>query len=158
MPELIKECDYCIDLSSVDEVGAGPLGMRVIANVAGGEVVGDRLKGTIVGAGGDWLLLGADGFGRLDVRATLRTVDGATIYVQYLGLIELTPAITAVLGGGDTPTEFGGQYYFTNPRLETGDERYAWVNQTMFIGEGRLRPGPRVEYRIYRVANSGSEA
>jgi hypothetical protein len=76
------------------------------------------------------------------------------IYVQYQGVVEITEGMAAVLGGGDTPTEYGDQYFFTTPRLETGDERYAWVNQTVFVSEGRLLPGPRVEYRVYRVANS----
>jgi len=78
------------------------------------------------------------------------------IYFQYFGLLEATPNIMAVLQGGDTPTDFAGQYFFTNPRLETGDERYSWVNQTFFIGQGRLTPGPsgpRVEYKVYRLAN-----
>jgi hypothetical protein len=154
MPELIKELEYHADVSGVDEVGGGPFGQRVIANVSGGQFVGDRLKGSIVGTCGDWLLIGQDGFGRLDVRATFKTVDGALIYVQYNGVLELTPGIMDILGGGDVPTNYGDQYFFTNPRLETGDERYSWVNQTVFIGEGRLLPGPAVDYRVYRVANS----
>lgn len=154
MPELIKELEYRAELGEVDEVGPGPSGQRVIANVTGGEVAGDRLKGTIVGAGADWLLIGPDGFGRLDVRVTVKTVDGAFIYVQLTGLLEMTAGVTAVIQGGDTPTNFGEQYFFTNPRMETGDERYSWVNQTMFIGEGRLVPGLAVEYRVYRIANS----
>jgi hypothetical protein len=40
-----------------------------------------------------------------------------------------------------------------HPRLETGDQRYKWVNQTQFLGQGRLVPGPTVEYRVYRVEN-----
>ncbi len=28
------------------------------------------------------------------------------------------------------------------------------LNQTVFVGEGRVLPGPRAEYRVYRVANS----
>jgi Protein of unknown function (DUF3237) len=48
---------------------------------------------------------------------------------------------------------YGDQYFFTNPRLETGDERYKWVNQAQFPGQGRLVPGPTVEYRVYRVEN-----
>jgi hypothetical protein len=36
-------------------------------------------------------------------------------------------------------------------RLETGDERYAWVNQTLFVADGRVHPGPVVEYRVHRV-------
>jgi hypothetical protein len=154
MPALIHELDVHADLMTAGDCGPGPLGQRVVVNVTGGQVAGDKLKGSIVGASGDWLLLGADGFGRIDVRFTLRTVDGAHIYVQYYGIVELTPAVQAILGGGGAPTNYGDQYFFTNPRLETGDDRYAWVNQTMFIGEGRLLPGPAVEYRVYRVANS----
>ena len=36
---------------------------------------------------------------------------------------------------------------------ETGDERYTWVNESQFLGQGRLVPGPTVEYRVYRVEN-----
>jgi hypothetical protein len=153
MPKLVQELEYYADLV-LDDVGPGPLGARVIASVTGGEVVGDRIKGSLVGAGADWLLVGADGYGRLDVRATFKTYDDALIYVQYHGLIEATPEVQAILGGADFSVGFGDQYFFTNPRMETGDERYAWVNRTQFIGEGRLVAGPRVEYRVYRVENS----
>jgi hypothetical protein len=153
MPELIKELEYRADFSGLDQVGPGPFGQRAIAPFTGGEFTGDRLKGTIMGAGADWILLGEDGFGRIDVRATFKTVDGALIYVQSYGLLELTADVMAVVEGSDTPTNFGEQYFFTNPRMETGDERYSWVNQTLFVGEGRLVPGPAVEYRVYRVAN-----
>ncbi|HEY1652960.1 MAG TPA: DUF3237 domain-containing protein [Acidimicrobiales bacterium] len=152
MPQLIPELTYYADLV-VDDVGAGPFGARLIYNVTGGEFVGDRMKGSIVGAGADWLLFGADGFGRLDVRATFRTHDDALIYVQYHGLIEATEGITAILEGGGAPTEYGDQYFFTHPRMETGDERYAYVNTSFFIGQGRLVPGPRVEYQVFRIVN-----
>jgi hypothetical protein len=161
MPELIKEFEYFVDVGVIDEVGPGPFGQRGIGNYTGGQFFGDRLKGTIVGASADWSLQGQDGFNRRDERLTFKTVDGALIYVQALGLTELTPALIDIVEGGDTPTNFGDQYFFNNPRLETGDERYSWVNQTMFIGQGRLLPAPRatpqgrvrVEFRVYRVAN-----
>ena len=121
----------------------------------GGEVSGDRLKGSIApSAGGDWLLIGQDGYGRLDVRNTVLTVDGACIYIQLHGLVELTPAVLAVFAGGDTPTDFGEQYFVATPRLETGDERYAWVNRTLFVAEARILPGPRIDYRLFRIAHS----
>lgn len=152
-PVLTPVLTYYADLEMAD-VGKGPFGPRVIANVTGGEFSGDDgVKGTIVGAGADWLLVGEDGFGRLDVRATLKTSDGALIYAQYFGYIEVTPTISAILAGENTETDFGGQYFFTNPRLETGDERWAWVNHTFFIGQGRLVAGPRVEYQVFRVDN-----
>lgn len=153
MPELVHEFDLHADLS-VTDVGSGPFGQRIIYTVTGGELVGDRLKGSFDGAGGDWLLLGADEFGRLDVRFTAKTADGAFIYVQYFGLLQVTPALMEIMGGGVNPTGFGDQYFFITPRLETGAEQYAWVNQTVFVGEGRVLAGPAVEYRVYRVVNS----
>jgi Protein of unknown function (DUF3237) len=78
MPELIKEFEIHPDvkIDEIDVVGLGPFGLRMISNVTGGEIVGNRLKGTIVGPGGDWVLVGLDGFARIDVRLTFKTVDG----------------------------------------------------------------------------------
>jgi hypothetical protein len=152
MVNLVHEADVHADLSA-DDVGVGSFGHRMVVNVTGGKVTGDRLTGEIVGAGGDWILLGADGYARLDVRFTLETEDGAHAYVQYLGLLELTPAVQDILGGGSTPTDYGDQYFFTSPRVETGDERYSWLNRTMFVSQGRVLAGPAVEYRMCRVTN-----
>lgn len=154
MPELVLEFEFTQEVGAIELVGPGPFGQRMIAVVTGGGISGDRLKGTIVGASGDWLLVGDDGYGRTDVRVTVKTVDGAIIFIHYCGLVEMTPAVMNIVGGGDVPTDFGDQYLFNSPRLETGDERYSWVNQTLFVGEGRLLPGPTVEYRVYRVAHS----
>ena len=152
-PQLVEEFEFHADIDAID-VGSGPFGQRVIATITGGELTGERLKGTLVGAGADWALIGPDGFIRVDVRTSLRTVDGAHIYFQYSGLLEVTPAFIAITGGGGEPTDFSDQYFVTSLRLETGDERYAWVNSTMFLGQGRLLPGPRVEYRVYRVSTT----
>lgn len=152
MPTLTPELESRISFQ-VDDIGAGPFGTRGVANITGGTFTGDRLTGTTVGAGADWLLIGGDGFGRLDVRVTFKTDDGANIYVQYHGVLEVTEAIARILEGADESTEFGDQYFFINPRMETGDERYAWVNQTTFLGQGRVVAGPAVEYVIYRLDN-----
>ncbi len=49
-----------------------------------------------------------------------------------------------------TETDYGDTYFFTQPRFETGDERYAWLNSIVAIGQGRTIPGA-VEYRVYQV-------
>ena len=65
------------DLKEPVEIGTGPYGTRNIFEVTGGTFEGSRLRGTILPGGGDWLLIDAEGIGRLDVRATLETDDGA---------------------------------------------------------------------------------
>jgi hypothetical protein len=148
--ELIEECVLHAELPGPNlDVGAGPYGVRMVATVTGGWVKGDRINGTIVGAGADWLLIGPDGWGRLDVRAQIQTDDGAVIYAQYGGLLELNEAVMGAMAAGGA-TGFDDQYFRTTPRLETGDERYAWVNTTLFVGEGRLHESG-VEYRVHRL-------
>jgi hypothetical protein len=153
MPELVYEFSYHADLEAPTFVGQGPgpYGQRLIFGGRGGTFDGDRLKGTLVPGTVDWFLLGTDGFGRLDARVTFLTHDGAVLYASYFGLLQVTPGIMDVLGGGQTPTEYEDHYFRTQPRFETGDERYAWINQTYFVAEGRLVPGPAVDYRVYRV-------
>lgn len=152
MPELVHEFTYRADLEPPVAVGQGPYGTRFVFSASGGTFEGDRFKGTIAPGTVDWLLLGPDNIARLDVRATFHTHDGAAVYLSYYGLFNVTPAIMEILGGGGQSTEFEDQYFRTNPRFETGDERYAWLNQTMFIGEGRILTNPMgVEYRVYRV-------
>jgi hypothetical protein len=146
--ELVHECTFHADLSEPLVAGNGPAGTRMVIPVTGGWIKGDRLNGQVVGPGGDWALLGDDGFARLDVRGQLRTDDDAIVYVSYTGLLELNEATQAGLAGGST--DYGDHYFRTTPRFETGDDRYRWVNNAVFVGRGRLVPGA-VEYEIYRV-------
>ena len=147
--ELIHEFTFTAVLAPAVPVGPGPLGMRRIREVTGGAVVGERIRG-VVGGGGDWVLVGPDGWGRLDVRLTIHTHDGAHLYVQYFGVIEYNDAAHAA-NAGERSSDFDDHYFRTAPRLETGDERYTWVNRTVFVADGRLHPGPVVEYRVHRV-------
>jgi hypothetical protein len=38
-----------------------------------------------------------------------------------------------------------------SPTLETGDSNYEWINQAVFLGEGRFIEGFGLQYQIYRV-------
>jgi Protein of unknown function (DUF3237) len=145
------EFSYTADLKEALQIGAGPYGNRVFYEVIGGTAEGKRLKGKLLSGGGDWLLVGPDGFGRIDVRAQMLTDDGAAIYLQYTGILQMNEKVAqAITTGGST--DYGDQYFRTSLRLESGDPRYAWVNQTVFVAEGRIC-GPRlgVEYKVYRV-------
>lgn len=143
---------YHANLGESLEVGSGPYGNRLIVEVHGGAFEGPKLKGKIRDAGcADWLAIGADGFGHLDVRATFETDDGAFIYVQYTGHLELTEGMQKALAG-EGETNYGDQYFFTTPRMQTGDPRYAWVNNIVCVAQGRLLAN-RVEYNVHQVVN-----
>lgn len=147
---LVKEFTFTGMLKPPLPIGAGPTGTRMYFDVTSGAITGDRLRGTLLG-GGEWALLGPDGFVRIDVRLQVETHDGAHLYIQYTGLLEFNEAVQRAFASG-AGTDFGEQYFFTNPRIETGDERYAWVNTTFFIGEGHILPKLGVEYRVWRPA------
>jgi hypothetical protein len=148
--ELVYEFTFTAQLADKVAVGEGPFGTRSIREVLGGTARGERIRGRVGTGGADWVLVGPDGYGRLDVRLTIHTDDGANIYVQYFGVIEYTDAARAA-NAGRRSSEWHEHYFRTAPRLESGDPRYEWVNQTVFVAEGRLHPGPVVEYRVYRV-------
>jgi len=133
------------------EVGTGPLGTRVIYEVTGGEFTGPRLRGRILPGGGDWLLFDSEGVGRLDVRATFETDDGAHIYLSYHGIMVLNEALSNALATGQE-TQFGDTYFVTQPRFETGDSRYSWLNRVIAVAEGRVVPGA-VEYRVFEITS-----
>ena len=140
---------YRADLKDPVAVGDGPLGTRTIYDVTGGTAEGPRLSGRFLPSGADWLLLGPDGIGRLDVRATFETEDGARIYLQYQGVVVINEKVAAALAE-ERETQYGDTYFMTQPRFETGDPRYAWLNRTVAVAEGRILPSA-VEYRLYEV-------
>lgn len=148
---LVHEFSYTAELRAPAEIGPGPYGTRMFVGLIGGEVVGERLSGKALDGGGDWILINDDGYARLDVRAQFETDDGAVIYLSYVGLMHATPAAQAALAGGEQGTEFGDPYFVAAPRLESGDPRYSWVNQSTFVAVGRINPGPVVEYSVSRV-------
>jgi hypothetical protein len=148
-PRLELLCEYHATLKTPVVIGSGPFGMRQIFDVTGGEVTGERLRGRVLPSGADWILIGADGVGRLDVRATLETHDGAYLYVSYTGLLHMTEEVVKTVASGGL-TEFGRTYFYVSPRIETGDPRYAWLNRVFLLSQGRLGPS-RVEYRVFEV-------
>ena len=142
---------YYANLEGALDVGNGPFGNRLIIEVQGGEFQSEKPNGKIRDAAcADWLTI-SEGYGHLDVRATFETDDGAIIYVQYFGQLEFTPGVQAALAG-EGETDYGDQYFFTQPRMQTGDSRYSWVNNIFCVAQGRLRKG-RVEYDVFKVVN-----
>jgi len=138
-----------ITVPEIQEVGDTPLGRRRVALVTGGTFEGERLKGKVLGGGGDWLLLRRDGVLNLDVRLNLETDDGAVIYMTYRGYRHGPEEVIARVNRGEDvdPAEY---YFRTAPTFETADQRYAWLNSVVCVATGRRTPDGPV-YDVFEV-------
>ncbi|TMA47841.1 MAG: DUF3237 domain-containing protein, partial [Deltaproteobacteria bacterium] len=83
-----------------------PAGTRVIFEIVDYRWEGPRFTARQKGsAAADWLLLGPDGTGTLDVRVTLETADGAVVLVHYGGRVDGSKGL-----GGEAPVYAAVQF------------------------------------------------
>ena len=144
--------DMVVDLEPRRDFGRGPVGQRVLFGAAGGTFDGVGFRGEVLPGGGDWALFRPDGVMALDVRLSLRTSDDALLHMTYGGRW-VTPA--HVRGDMADPLKRAhvdpAQYYFrTTPLFETGDSRYAWINDIVCVGYGYLVDGG-VAYCVHQI-------
>ena len=131
-------------------IGEVPEGIRVTFYVTGGRVDGPSVRGVVRPVGGDWLTLGRDGVGRLDVRATLETEDGALLYVTYAGVLDFGPDGYAAFLRGELPPD--GTAIRTAPQVRTAHPDYQWLHRVQCLGVGEVRASEgRVRYDVYAV-------
>jgi hypothetical protein len=140
--------DMYVDLQPAQVIST-PVGARMTFITTGGVIEGPKLQGELLPGGGDWLIVGSDGTGRMDVRATLRTHDGALILYESRGIIKIPADGTRRLAAGEV-LPFAETYVRTTPKFETCDERYAWLSDVVALGYNILSPN-HIDYRIYRV-------
>jgi hypothetical protein len=108
--------------SATQEVGATPAGKLSIFPVIGGSFEGDRLRGTVLAGGGDWVTATSDGTFEVDLRVTLETDDGALIHMTFTGV-----------------RDDARRYFRTLPRFETAAPKYAFLNHLLGVGIGEIR-------------------
>jgi Protein of unknown function (DUF3237) len=137
-----------VDFAAVVPVGAIPAGFRGIAPVTGGNFIGDRLSGTVA-PGHDWFVTRADGVLVIDVRLTLTTGDGATVYLSYQGRMTAGPDALARFRKGE---QLAAGDYSLNivAKFECGDTRYSWLNDAIVVGVGEQAPSGPI-YRMFEV-------
>jgi len=123
-----------VDFRGMTTIGETPAGLRRIAPVTGGTFTGDRLSGTVIG-GADWVINRADGVMVIDVRLTLKTDDGALVYLTYQGRFLAEPEVMARFAKGAVldPSEYS---LAVVARFESGDARYRWLNDAIVVATG----------------------
>jgi hypothetical protein len=137
--ELVPLCTMRLTAKPPAEIGAGPAGIRIVIEQTSVEVHGDRLRGQMEGSASDCMLVGPEGTGTIDVRETIRTDDGAVIFVQYQGRVDLSRGLQLPLT------------VYVAPRFETGDERYAWLNRIQAVGKGTFNEDQTADQEWYEV-------
>lgn len=137
--ELVSLCRFEVSLDPPIIVGVTPVGTRVIGEITGVAVTGERLKGQMRGhAGADWLTVSPDStVGTVDARFAIETDDGAVVFVHYGGRLDMTafPPIA-----------------ITTPRFDTGDDRYAWLTRVQAVAKGVFSEDmANLTYEVYEV-------
>lgn len=148
-PTLAHVCDYSVELAPVRELGTGLAGQRRIIPIVGGVVEGPKISGKILNVGADWQTVFDNGVAELDTRYAIETHDGAVIEVINFGYRHGPADVLSKVAAGE---EVSPEAYYmrTMARLETGDNRYDWVNRMIFIGTG-ARFASRVKITLFCV-------
>lgn len=148
-PPLEHVCDLHVVAGTIETLGPVRTGTRRIVQIGGGTVTGPMINGTIEAAGADWSTVLADDATHMDARYLLRADDGALIEIVDDGFRRGPAEVMQRLAAGDEVR--ADEYYMRSSiRLESGDERYAWVNTTVFVGTG-MRTATGVTISIYAV-------
>lgn len=140
--------DMHVELQPVQLIST-TVGTRLTFITNGGVIEGPRLNGEILPGGGDWMLVGSDQIGRVDVRAMLQTHDGALIHYETRGVVKVPADGLARLAAGEV-LPFDETYVRTTPKFETADDRYLWLNEIVAVGYNILSP-EHIDYRIYQL-------
>src|SRR5580700_2039396 len=99
-----------VSVDAPPDLGGGVKGGRRVIPITGGDFVGPHLRAKVLPDGADWQVLRTDGVAELEARYTLRTDDGALIYVRNLAIRHGPPEVIAALAAG-RPVD-PASYYF----------------------------------------------
>jgi hemoglobin len=127
-------------------VGETPDGVRFDFTIEG-TVEGPQLNGRFPSCMA-YLLIDPDGIGTIVVRAPLLLNDGAIAELEATGRYFFGSDGYRRAIAGDLPNSTLGWC----PRFLTGHPRYQWLNRTLCLGIGELRPKEaRVDYDLFSV-------
>ena len=112
-----------VQLGDQIDVGTGPKGHRMVVDVVSVKFTAEDFQAELATHdAADWATLSEDGtLASLDVRATLKTEDGAFIYVEYGGRMDMNTGLLA-----------------TAPTFQTGAPRYLWLNRIQAVASGSV--------------------
>ena len=156
IPAPTLELDFRMSVKLNPKIGVGPtlLGQRNWISFIGGQWAGRWGKGVVIPGGQDNQLVLKDLVTHVEASYLLQTNDDPPAYITVksvgwrTGPKDVLERLQDPTQADTTPPT---QYKFRiNLELETGDERYAFLNACMWVGSG-CRRGTEVIYDAYRV-------
>jgi hypothetical protein len=134
-----------------DVVTAGDTGygVRRIIPIAGGEVCGETVNGTVCPFGADFQIIRPNGLIELEAKYAFETDDGAIVYVENKGIRFGPVELLQKLARGE-PVDPGQIYCRTVPKFETGAAKYRWLMEYLFVASV-ARHADRVVIDVHRV-------
>jgi hypothetical protein len=127
-------------VDKIMDLGITQHGNRRIIPITGGSFEGPSIKGTIIPGGADWQIVRQDAVAELEARYTLRTDDGALIYVVNRGYRHGPPEVMQRLAKGE-PVDPKEYYFRATPVFETSVSKYSWLTKHIFVATGERKPG-----------------
>ena len=128
-----------VRVAAIQDLGQTARGHRRIVDILGGEVEGPRLSGEILPGGADWQVVRPDGTIEVVARYTIRSREGALVYVQNDGLRVAPPEIVARMSRGE-PVPLDSYHFRTAPRFETAAPSLKWLERATFVGVAARTP------------------
>jgi Protein of unknown function (DUF3237) len=120
-------------------LGKTSVGQRIIQEFLSVSFEGQGLKGTMTAkSGADWLTLDSEGNATIDIRLLLLTDDGAHVFVT-------------LTGSANWAEQMGQGPIYSMARLESGDERYRWVNNLPLVSKGEITEGRTVAHKLFQL-------
>ena len=133
-----------VTISPAVTIGSSSYGLRRLVPITGGSFKGPRIHGEVVPGGADYQVVRPDGVTSIEAKYTLRTADGALIYIANRGI-----SVHADAQGSSTPLN----YVRTVPEFEAPIGPHDWLNKSIFVGtlDGSQFAAGYVVIRVYRV-------
>ena len=119
-PNVLPIYEAVVDVEDAIEMGQGPLGIRRMVGILGGEFQGSRLHGRVLPGGADRQLIRPDGVRLLDALYEMETHDGVLLTVHNRAKVVERPGMA--------------RQAFSHLDIVAPEGEYAWLNDAVLVG------------------------
>ena len=149
-PQLNFFADVSAEVAKPIEAGLGPMGLRRMIPILGGQARGVDWQARVLPGGADYQLIVGETTAMLQAHYMLETDAGDRIYVHNSAMRHASKEVTGRLMRGE-PVDPALVYFRCQPRFETGSKALSWINERLFVGSGVRHPD-KVVMRFFELA------